>query len=257
MRENMIRTRWNEGRCATLGWLAIPNAFTAEVMARQGFDALCVDMQHGLIDYGDLWPMLQAVSQTSTTPIVRVPSHEPGLLMKVLDAGAYGVVVPLVNDAAEAAAVVSVCRYPPVGTRSIGPIRAMHYAGPDYPARANDEILVLAMIETRAGLDAVDEIAAVHGLDGLYIGPNDLAYALGLQPTGTDSEDPVHLAACDRILQAAHRHGKRAVMHCYSGGFAARAAARGFDMVMLGSDLGCLTGGVKKLLGDWKAGTTG
>ena len=112
------------------------------------------------------------------------------------------------------------------------------------------------MIESRAGLDALDEIAATPGLDGLYIGPNDLCFALGLTPTGTDSEDPAHLAACDRIREAAHRHGKKAAMHCYSGGFAAKAAARGFDLVMLTSDLGCLNAGVKSVLAAWRAGIT-
>ena len=126
MRENRIRKIWSEGRCATLGWLAIPNSFTAEVMARQGFDALCVDMQHGLIDYGDLWPMLQAISQTDTVPLVRVPTNEPGVLMKVLDAGAYGVIVPLINTPEEAAAAVSARaasgRFAPSTTR-VGTIR--------------------------------------------------------------------------------------------------------------------------------------
>jgi len=253
VRANRIRQIWREGRCATLGWLAIPNSFTAEVMARQGFDALCVDLQHGLIDYGDLWPMLQAIGQTETVPFVRVASHEPGTLGKVLDAGAYGVIVPMINTAGEAAAAVAACRYPPTGLRSIGPLRAMLYAGPDYPTQANDELLVCGMIETRTGLDNLESICAVPGLDVLYIGPNDLCYALDLVPTGTDSEDPRHLAACDRIRETAHRHGKKAAMHCYSAAFAARAVERGLDLVMLTSDLGCLNAGVKSLLTAFRA----
>ena len=236
----------------TLGWLAVPSTFTAEVMARQGFDALCVDMQHGLVGYGDLWPMLQAVGQTDVVPLVRVPTNEPGILGKALDAGAYGVIVPLVDTAEQAAAAVRACRYPPRGARSFGPIRAALYAGADYAAHADEEILVFAMIETRAGLDNLETICAIPGLDAIYIGPADLSLALGLPP-GVDVEEPAHLAACDLIRDTAHRHGKRAAMHCYSAQFAARAVARGFDLVMLTSDVASLTQGVKTLLGAFRA----
>ena len=253
MRANRIRQIWREGRAATMGWLSLPDAFVAEVFARQGLDAICVDLQHGLIDYAQLWPMLQAIGQTETVPFVRLPSHEPGLLMKVLDAGAYGVVLPMVNDAEEAARVVSACRYPPVGTRSIGPIRAALYGGADYPAHANDELLVFGMVETRAGYDNLEAIAATPGLDGIYIGPNDLALALGLKPTGAvDNTSPEHLQACDRILEVAHRHGKRAAMHCYSAAFAKAAITRGFDLVRLTSDVECLGAGLRRYLAEFR-----
>ena len=143
---------WCEGRWVTMGWLSVSHGFTAEVMARQGFDALCVDMQHGTTDMNDVWPMLQAISQTDTVPVVRVPWNEPATIMKVLDLGAYGIIVPLINTAADAAKAVAACRYPPVGMRSSGPVRAVHYGGADYVAHANDEIVVLAMIETKEGL---------------------------------------------------------------------------------------------------------
>src|SRR5919204_2872786 len=120
MRPNRIKQMWRDGKCVTLGWLSVSHGFSAEVMARQGFDALCIDMQHGLIDYNDVWPMLQAISQTDTVPVVRVPWNDPAIIMKVLDAGAYGVVVPLVNTRAEAEAAVAACRYPPTGIRSNG-----------------------------------------------------------------------------------------------------------------------------------------
>lgn len=130
---------WRDGEWVTLGWLSVPNGFTAEVMARQGFDALCVDLQHGLSGWRDVWSMLQAISQTDTVPVVRVPWNDPAIIMKALDASAYGIIVPLVNTAAEAAAVAA-CRYPPVGIRSCGPLRAALYGGANYQAEANDQM---------------------------------------------------------------------------------------------------------------------
>src|SRR5262249_38181965 len=129
VRPNRIKQIWRDGKCVTLGWLSVPNGFTAEVMARQGFDALCLDMQHGLSDFSDLWPMLQAVSQTDTVPVVRVAWNDPATIMRALDMGAYAIIVPLVNTAEEAAKAVAACRYPPVGMRSSGPLRAALYGG--------------------------------------------------------------------------------------------------------------------------------
>jgi 4-hydroxy-2-oxoheptanedioate aldolase len=254
MRKNRIKEIWKSGRCATLGWLAISHGFTAEVMARQGFDALCVDLQHGTSEMKDVGPLLQAISQTETVPFVRVAWNEPAAIMKALDLGAYGVIVPLVNDAAEAAAAVAACRYPPVGIRSNGPVRAIQYGGGDYVANANDEILVMAMIETKDGLANLDAICATPGLDAVYIGPADLSFALGLPPRG-DNPDPVHIAACDRIRDAAHRAGIKCVMHCASAAFAAGAVKRGFDMVMLTSDLASMIAGVRTQLDELKART--
>jgi len=254
MRPNRIKQLWREGRCVTMGWLSISNGFTAEVMARQGFDALNVDMQHGLTDMSNLWPMLQAISQTDTVPVVRVPWNDPATIMKALDLGAYGVIVPLVNTAEEAAAAVAACRYPPVGMRSSGPVRAVHYGGADYQAKANDEIVVLVMIETKEGLANLDAICATPGLDAVYIGPADLSYALGLTPRG-DNPDPGHLATCDRIRDTAHKHGIKACMHCASAAFAAGAVKRGFDLIMLTSDLACMVAGARRQLDDLKAAT--
>ncbi|MBI3636073.1 MAG: 2,4-dihydroxyhept-2-ene-1,7-dioic acid aldolase [Candidatus Rokubacteria bacterium] len=254
MRPSKVKQMWRDGRWVTMGWLSVSHGFTAEVMARQGFDALCIDMQHGLTDMADLWKMLQAVSQTDTTPIVRVPWNDPATIMKALDFGAYGILVPLINTAEDAAKAVAACRYPPVGMRSSGPVRAVHYGGPDYQAKANDELVVMVMIETKEGLANLDAIAATPGLDAIYIGPADLSYALGLPP-GPDKQDPVHLATCDRIRDAAHKHGIKACMHCASAAFAAGAVKRGFDLVMLTSDLASMIAGVRRQLDDLKTAT--
>jgi len=255
MRFNKIKQMWRDGKCATLGWLSVSHGLTAEVMARQGFDALCIDLQHGTAELNDVLPMLQAISQTDTVPVVRVAWNDPATIMKALDLGAYGIIVPLVNTAAEAAMAVAACRYPPVGMRSMGPVRAIHYGGADYAAHASDEIVIMAMIETKEGLANLEAICATPGLDAVYIGPADLSFALGLEPLG-DNPDPLHLATCDKILETAHRHGIKAVMHCASGAFAAGAVQRGFDMVMLTSDLACIIAGVRLQLDALKATTS-
>jgi len=254
MRPNKIKQMWRENRCVTMGWLSVSNGFTAEVMARQGFDALVVDMQHGLTDMANLWPMLQAISQTDTVPVVRVAWNDPATIMKALDFGAYGILVPLINTAEDAARAVAACRYPPVGMRSSGPVRAVHYGGSDYLAKANDEIVVMGMVETKEGLANLDAICATPGLDAVYIGPSDLAFAIGQNPR-PDNPDPVHIATCDRIRDAAHKHGIKACMHCASAAFAAGAVKRGFDLVMLTSDLASMIAGVRRQLDDLKAAT--
>ena len=252
MRKNKIKQMWQEGKSATLGWLSISHSFSAEMMARQGFDALCIDMQHGTGELNNVLPMLQAVSQTDTVPIVRVAWNDPAAIMKALDLGAYGIIVPLINNAEEAAAAVAACRYPPDGIRSSGPVRAMHYGGGNYFDYANDEIIVMAMIETKEGIENLDAICATPGLDAVYIGPADLSYALGLPPQ-PDNTEPIHLETCNNILESAHKLGIKAVMHCASADFAAGAVERGFDMVMLTSDLHSMIAGAKAQLDTFKA----
>src|SRR4051812_7968746 len=249
MRPNKIKQMWRAGKPVTLGWISVSHGFTAEVMARQGFDALCVDLQHGTSEMKDVGPLLQAISQTETVPVVRVAWNEPAAIMKALDLGAYAIIVPLVNTAEDAAKAVAACRYPPVGMRSSGPVRAVHYGGADYLANANDEIVLMAMIETKEGLANLDAICATPGLDAVYIGPSDLSYALGLDPRG-DNPDPVHLATCDQIRDAAHKAGIKACMHCASGTFAAGAVKRGFDLVMVTSDITCMVAGIRRQLDD-------
>jgi 4-hydroxy-2-oxoheptanedioate aldolase len=247
MRPNRVRQLWRENKTAIGGWLSIPSSFSAEVMAHQGFDWLCVDMQHGIIDYPDAVPMLQAISTTETVPIVRVPWNDPWLIMKALDAGAYGVIVPLINTAADAEAAVAACRYPPAGIRSSGPTRAIYYGGRDYQEHANDEVLCFCMIETKQGIENLEEICSVPDLDLVYIGPADLSLALDLPPRA-DVEVPIHLQTVQRIRETAHRHGIHAGMHCAGAPFAAKKVQEGFDVVMLTSDVACLAGAAAERL---------
>ena len=165
MRNNNIKEAWSKGQATVNGWLSIPSSVSAEFMAHQGWDSLTIDLQHGLVDYQTALTMLQAVSSKEATPLARVPWLEAGIIMKLLDAGAYGIICPMINTPEDAQRFVSYCRYAPVGQRSFGPARAVMYAGADYAQHANETVLTLAMIETRQALDNVAAIAATPGLD--------------------------------------------------------------------------------------------
>ena len=238
MRENKSLATWRAGGSTVGGWLSIGNAYTAETMASLGFDWLCVDLQHGMISHDDLATMLPAISTREATPLVRVPWNEPREIMKALDAGAYGVIVPMVNNQAEAAQAVAACRYPPAGMRSFGPIRGALYGGRGYAAEANGQLACIAMVETEEGLANLDGIAATPGLDAIYIGPADLAFALGLAP-GQD-DDPKHAQAVASIQAACRRHGIAAGIHTGSLARTRQYLEQGFNLVALGSDGGFL-----------------
>ena len=251
MRENRLRTLWQGNRCAVNGWLAIPSSFSAEVMANQGWDTLTVDMQHGVIDYAQMVTMLQAISTTPTVPIVRVPWLEPGIIMKSLDAGAYAIICPMINSREDAQRLVSYTHYAPRGSRSVGPVRANLYGGADYLAKANDTVVVFAMIETRQALDHLDDILSVEGLDAVYIGPSDLSMVLGCRPVFDDVDPPVAQAIA-HILARAKAHGLRAAVHNGLPEVAKARAAMGFDLVTLSSDARILTNTSQQLLAAMK-----
>jgi 4-hydroxy-2-oxoheptanedioate aldolase len=240
MRANAVLRAWRDGKSTIGGWLSIGNPYTAEVMANLGFDWLCVDLQHGVIDYQDMVAMLPAISTTATTPLVRVPWNEPYEIMKALDAGAYGVIVPMVNNRDEAVRAVAACRYPPDGMRSFGPIRAALYGGRGYAAEANAEIACIVMIETAEGIENLRDIVTTPGVDGVYIGPSDLALALGMAPVG-DNDDPRHAAVVERIRAACHAAGIAVGIHTSSVEFTRRYVDAGFQFVTLGSDSGFMS----------------
>jgi len=236
MRENRLKAIWAKGGAAVNGWLAIPSAFSAEVMAHQGFDTLTVDMQHGVVDYQVAVTMLQAISTTQVVPLARVPWNDPAHLMKILDAGVYGVICPMINTAAEAEALVSACKYPPRGHRSWGPVRASIYAGADYGDHADEDLIVMAMIETADALKNLDEILSVSGIDAAYVGPSDLSLALGLKPRFDQTDGPV-VEAQRKILEACKRHGVVAGIHTNSAAYSLKMIAEGFQFVTLPSDV--------------------
>jgi 4-hydroxy-2-oxoheptanedioate aldolase len=230
-----LKEIWAAGRPVLNGWLTIPNGFSAEAMAYQGWDSLTADMQHGLLDYSDVVRMLAAISARPVVPIVRIPWLDAGIVMKVLDAGALAVICPMINTEEEARRFVSYLRYPPQGTRSSGPIRAQLVHGADYMRRANDMVTGFAMIETKEALENLDAILAVPGLDAIYVGPNDLALSLGVEPR-FDPEDSRMVAAIRTILARAKAHGVRAGIHNGSSDYALKMVKLGYDFVTVGSD---------------------
>jgi 4-hydroxy-2-oxoheptanedioate aldolase len=235
MRTNNVKKIWAEGGGVVNGWLGIPSSVSAEVMTHAGFDSVTVDMQHGLIDYQASVPMLQAISTLDVTPMVRVPWNDPIPIMKALDAGAYGIVCPMINNREEAEKFVGACRYFPQGYRSFGPARAAMYAGGDYASEANDTLITMAMIETLPALGNLDEIMSTEGLDAIYVGPADLSISLGHPPSG-DPTIPEVLEAMDTILAAAKRNGVVAGSHCASGEMANRLFAKGFQFCTIAND---------------------
>jgi 4-hydroxy-2-oxoheptanedioate aldolase len=264
MRANGIRQNWAASKPVINGWLSIGCPFTAEIMAEQGYDSMTIDLQHGLVGYEMAATMLQALRSSGLTPMVRVPWLDPAAIMKALDAGAYGVICPMINTREETDRLVSYVRYPPTGVRSFGPTRANFSAGPDYGQQADQEILCLAMIETAEALANVEVIAATPGLDGLYIGPADLTLALTGKryPTGFDREEPELVEAIHRILQVAHKAGIRACLHTGGPAYAAKAIGWGFDLVTISNDVRLLAGAAhasvaaaRELIGAGKTGS--
>lgn len=241
MRKNTIKEIWARGGAVLNGWCSIPSSFSAEIMAHQGFDSITIDMQHGLVDYQVATTMLQAISTTAVIPLTRVPWNDPGFLMKVLDAGSYGVICPMINTPEDAQALVRACKYPPTGFRSFGPIRAKYYGGGgthgggDYHHFANDETLVIPQIETREAIKNLDAILEVPGISAIYIGPSDLAMALGSEPRKGQS-DPAVVEARQHILATAKRHGIPAGIHTNSTDVAVKMIKEGFQLTSLQSD---------------------
>lgn len=245
--KNPLKQKWAAGEPTLGAWLTVPSSITAEMMARLGFDWLTIDMQHGLIGYQAAVSMLQAISTTDTVAMVRVPWNEPGVIGKVLDAGAGGVVIPMVNSPAEAEAAVAACRYPPEGRRSFGPIRAALVEGRSYFADANREVCCMPMVETRQAVESLDDILAVAGIDGVYVGPNDLSLSFGLGPA-SDREDPEFREAIATILDGCRRHG--VIAGCAgTAQTAAKRLAQGFLFVEVSRDGGAMQRGAAADLG--------
>jgi 4-hydroxy-2-oxoheptanedioate aldolase len=237
-----LRTTLAEGGTVTGLWASIPSALTAEAAALAGADYVVADQQHGALSPEVLTAMLVGIEAGGAAPLVRVARNEPFTIGNALDLGAAGVIVPMVEDGEQAARAVAACRYAPAGLRSFGALRGA----------AAEPPLCLVMVETRAALERVDEIAATPGLDGIYVGPSDLALTLGLQPTLRLEHPPV-LDAIERVRAACEAAGVIAGLHCLAGEDAARYAGR-FAMVTAGGDLANLRGALAAALAAARAG---
>ncbi len=248
-----LRNAWKRGEPTFGVWAALPCAFAAELVAVPGMAYVCVDQQHGVVDYADMVHMMRGIEGRDVVPITRVPANETWLISKALDAGAQGVVVPLVNNRAEAAAAVAACRYPPKGVRSYGPTRAALTMDARDIETLGDSVLCFAMVETREALGRIDEIAGTPGLDGIYVGPADLALGLGLPPD-LDKTEPEHVEAVDRILQACRRHKIIAGIQCSTGAAGSKQAERGFQLVTITKDSSLVQSGAQRELREATAG---
>jgi 4-hydroxy-2-oxoheptanedioate aldolase len=212
------------------------SSHAAEAIAHQGVDSVTIDLQHGAIDFAAAFQMLQGISTSPAVPLARVPWNEPAIMTKLLDAGAYGIICPMIETEAEARAFVAACRYPPMGSRSYGPNRVSFYAGTDYAGQANREILLLAQVETRRAVENVNAILSVPGLDGVYIGPGDLSLSFGVAPS-MDPTDAAVVQAMADVRERARSSGLIAAVHTRRGGDGAAALFRGIS-VLLAAD-GC------------------
>ena len=257
MTTNRLLDHLRRGGVAIGGWCTTGSPLAAELLAVEGFDYVCADCQHGLMSYDGMVPVLHAVARTGVTPLVRVASNLAADIGKALDAGAEGIIVPMVGSPAEAAQAVASCRYPPEGTRSFGPVRSGLFLGADPPA-VNRQVLCLVMIETVEGVAAADEICATPGLDGVYLGPADLAVSMGLSPA-PGSPSPEHAAAIETVRRACERAGIVAGIHSAGGAETAGARAaeyvrQGFRMVTVSTDAGLLRAAAASGLAAARAG---
>ena len=239
-----LNEKWEAGQ-PTLGlWSTLGSPLATEILSRAGFDYVCIDNQHGTNDYASTLAQLQAVDCGGTPAIVRVPWNEQGIIGKMLDAGADGIIIPMVNSAYEAEAAVRSCRYAPQGSRSVGPVRAAVRI-PDYLAIANAHVACIPMIETAEAINNIDDILAVPGIDAAYVGPADLAVSLGFAP-GSAENEPAFINALDAVVTACGRHGVVPGIHSTTAMTAQRLKI-GFRMITVTSDAVAIRSGLPAL----------
>jgi 4-hydroxy-2-oxoheptanedioate aldolase len=223
-----------EGGVAIGYWTFFREPLAAQLASQSGYDFVCIDHQHGAGDFAAVTRMIDAVIAGGATPIARTPSADPAPIGALLDAGALGVIIPMVNTAEEAASAVRACRYPPAGERSMGAIAATVHHGDDYFNEANDTILVIPMIETAAAVDQVFAIARTEGIDGLFVGPSDLGASLGRAPA-LDDPAPEFQSALSRVVDACRGAGIAAGIYG-SAGLMKRRLDQGFRMISVSTD---------------------
>lgn len=238
MRANSVRSRLEASQVVVNGWLSIASAYAAEGVGHSGVHAVTVDLQHGMLGFSDALAMIQAISSTPATPLVRVPDLNPAQIMHLLDAGAYGVICPMISTPEQTTTLVAACRYPPIGNRSFGPSRGLLYGGANYVARANETVMAIPMIETAEAVDRIEEILEVEGVDMVYMGPNDLAFALD---SHVGHPRPKSEAALLHVLAAAKRRDVPVGIFCSSGEEARTRVEQGFHLVTPGNDFAHLS----------------
>ncbi|MGQ7845155.1 HpcH/HpaI aldolase family protein [Granulosicoccus sp. 3-233] len=250
MRANLVKKRLASGEPVINAWLSIASSYSAEGVGHSGVHSVTVDMQHGMLGFQEALHMLQAISATPAIPLVRVPSLDPARIMHLLDAGAYGIICPMISTPEQAACLVAACRYPPIGNRSFGPSRGLLYGGQDYVAQANDTVLAIPMIETAEAVKRIDDILAVDGVDMLYLGPNDLAFEMEGRVT---QPRPNSEKAIESVLASAGKSNMPVGIFCADAAEARKRIDQGCALVTPGNDFAHLTrslsGAVRELIG--------
>ena len=247
MRTNRSKQLARDGKLAIGTMCNAASPLIGEWLGHSGYDFVVVDLQHGENNLDSVSVMLQALSSTPATPVVRVPANVPMYIQRVLDLGAYGIIVPLVNTRAEAAAVVASVRYAPKGARSWGPVRGAIYGGADYFSKSSDELMTLVMIESAEGIENAREILAVDGVDGCFVGPADLNISLGHSPD-TPAIDSQTSDAIESILAIARGAGKIAGIHAFSLDEAKARAAQGFTFMTVMADTRMIRAGATQVV---------
>lgn len=244
MADHRVIKKWESGSAAIVGWMTTHSLLIAQSMAASGVDAVVVDMQHGSATLDDVLGLAASIEVRGAEPFVRLPAIDAGLIGRLLDSGVTGIIVPLVESAAQARQLMDAVLYPPLGGRSYGPrVPAIRW-GSTYARRANSQLVTLAMIETAAGTAALDEILAIGELSGVFVGPSDLGMSLGHPPP--HSQMPEELAsAIDHVRSRAEALGKRIGIFCPTTGAAETALAAGFDLVTSIPDLSLVDTGTR------------
>ncbi len=252
MRANKVKAQLRSGQPSLGTFMSLGSPLGAEQLAGAGFDWLVIDQEHAAIDATLTQYLLQAISTSETVPLVRVPWNGGDWIKRALDAGAYGVIIPMVTTRAEAEAAVDACRYPPVGSRSIGGTRPRLYGGSDYVQHANDEILVVVQIEHVRAVENAAEILSVPGIDAYFVGPSDLCASLGL-PNAPDPDYPEFWQALEHVQEAARAAGVPSGIHA-SAKRAAEMIERGYRFVAVGFDTQFLVAAAAAALQTARAG---
>jgi 4-hydroxy-2-oxoheptanedioate aldolase len=251
MRPNAVKRALKAGQASVGSWLSLGSITASRFLARAGFEWLTVDIEHSLVDWETATHMFASIADAGCIALARVPSNRHDHIKRVLDNGAHGIVVPMVNSREEAQAAVAACLYPPAGNRSVGgSVHALNFGGtaPDYYARANDELLIVLQCEHIQAVEHADEIFSVPGIDAIFVGPNDLAASMrssdGRPPSGEATAQ-----AMKRILDACRRHGVAPGLHCTSGEEARHRIEEGWQFVAIASELRLMLNGVNEVLG--------
>jgi len=240
MKPNPVRAKLRQGEPSVGTWLTLPDPVAAQLMARTGFDWLTIELEHSPTSYETAAQMFAIVAASGCVPLARIPWNTGENIKRVLDTGAWGIVVPMVNQRAEAEAVVRAARYRPLGERSVGgQLHAANFAtdAASYYAKANDEILVVVMAEHVEAVANIDSILSVPGLDAVFVGPNDLHASMGLAPSFDSDHAPFH-AALEKILASAKAHGVAAGIHVLDAAQAQRRIREGWQFIAVTSEAG-------------------